>query len=78
LSSHGSFRRKDKWIDLSDGRTLGVPAAWFRRLLGATPTKRERIELSRNGLHWEKLKDISIAGLLAGREDTQGDARTAA
>ena len=58
------------WIDLSDGRTLGVPLAWFPRLLDATPEQRERLEISTGGLHWDELdEDISIAGLLAGRGD---------
>jgi hypothetical protein len=58
------------WVELSDGRTLGVPLAWFPRLLNASPAQREQVELSRVGLHWENLdEDISIAGLLAGRGD---------
>ena len=58
------------WVELSDGRTLGVPLAWFPRLLRATPAEREQVELSRVGLHWEGIdEDISIAGLLAGRGD---------
>jgi len=58
------------WVALADGRTLGVPLAWFPRLLRATPAEREQVELSRVGLHWEALdEDISIAGLLAGRGD---------
>jgi hypothetical protein len=58
------------WVDLSDGRTLGVPLAWFPRLLQASPAERERVELSRVGLHWEDLdEDISVAGLLAGLGD---------
>lgn len=58
------------WVDLSDGRTLGVPLAWFPRLLNATPAQREQVKISRTGLHWEKLdEDISIAGLIAGRGD---------
>jgi hypothetical protein len=58
------------WVDLSDGRMLGVPLAWFPRLLHATPEQREKVELSRVGLHWEHLdEDISVAGLLAGRGD---------
>jgi len=57
-------------VDLADGRTLRVPLAWFPRLLKATPAERNRVELSRNGLHWERLdEDISVAGLLAGRGD---------
>jgi hypothetical protein len=58
------------WVDLSDGRNLGVPLAWFPRLLRATPEQREQVEISRVGLHWEEIdEDISIAGLLAGRGD---------
>lgn len=58
------------WVELSDGRTLGVPLVWFPRLLHATPEQRENFELSRDGLHWDELdEDISVAGLLAGRGD---------
>lgn len=58
------------WVDLTDGRTLGVPLAWFPRLLKATPAERATVETSRVGLHWENInEDISIAGLLAGRGD---------
>jgi hypothetical protein len=64
------FDENTMWGDLTDGRTLGVPLAWFPRLLDATPSQRERVEISRTGLHWEDLdEDISIAGLLAGRGD---------
>ena len=65
-----SFDEHTMWVELSDGRTLGVPLAWFPRLLQATPAQREQVELSRVGLHWEAIdEDISIAGLLAGRGD---------
>lgn len=65
-----SFDEDSMWVDLSDGRTLGVPLAWFPRLLHASADARARVELSRVGLHWEDLdEDISIAGLLAGRSD---------
>jgi len=58
------------WVELTDGRTLGVPLAWFPRLLHATPAQRDRVELSRMGLHWEDIdEDISVAGLLAGQRD---------
>lgn len=58
------------WVSLEDGRVLGVPLAWFPRLLRAAPEQRASCELSRTGLHWESLdEDISIAGLLAGRGD---------
>ncbi len=64
------FDEHTMWVDLSDGRTLGVPLAWFPRLLNATPKQREACEISRVGLHWEEIdEDISIAGLIAGRGD---------
>jgi hypothetical protein len=66
------------WVELEDGRTLGVPLAWFPRLLHASSTEREQVEISRRGLHWEALdEDISIAGLLKGLGDgttTRGEA----
>jgi hypothetical protein len=62
------FDEYTMWVNLSDGCTIGVPLAWFPRLLNATEQERARVELSRLGLHWEHLdEDISIAGLLAGR-----------
>lgn len=58
------------WVELDDGRTLGVPLAWFPRLLHGSPADREQVELSPSGLHWEALdEDVSVAGLLAGRGD---------
>lgn len=64
------FDEHSFWVELEDGRTLGVPLAWFPRLLHGTPKQREAVELSREGLHWEELdEDISIAGLIAGRGD---------
>jgi Protein of unknown function (DUF2442) len=64
------FDEHTMWVDLSDGRNLGVPLAWFPRLLNATPAQRQQVEISRTGLHWEELdEDISVAGLLAGRGD---------
>ncbi len=65
------------WIELSDGRTLGVPLAWFPRLLHGSARQRQQARISTRGLHWEALdEDISIDGLLAGRGD-QTRSRTA-
>jgi len=65
------------WVDLCDGRTLGVPLAWFPRLLHATPSQREQVRISSRGLHWESLdEDISIAGLLAGLGDQSAGDKT--
>ena len=62
------------WVDLNDGRTIGVPLAWFPRLLHASPDERAACEFSRRGMHWPALdEDISVAGLLRGKGDqTQG------
>jgi hypothetical protein len=60
------------WVQLVDGRVIGVPLAWFPRLLRASPERRLRFEISGGGqgLHWDELdEDISVAGLLAGRGD---------
>lgn len=64
------FDEHAMWVDLDDGRTLGIPLAWFPRLLHGTPEQRAEARISPSGLHWEELdEDISIAGLLAGRGD---------
>ena len=73
-TSAKAFRFDDAtlWVDLQDGRTVGVPLVWFPRLLSATPDQRAEgiISASGQGLHWEALdEDISVAGLLEGRGD---------
>ena len=64
------FDDSSMWVVLTDGRTLGIPLAWFPRLQSATVEQRQKFEISLLGLHWEDLdEDISIAGLIAGRAD---------
>lgn len=64
------FDEDSFWVELSDGRTLGVPLAWFPKLLRATQGERDKVSISTRGLHWEDLdEDISVAGLLAGQGD---------
>jgi len=58
------------WVELDDGRTLGIPLAWYPRLLHGSPEARAQVNISPSDLHWEELdEDISSAGLLAGRGD---------
>jgi len=65
-----TFDDDSMWVALSDGRMLGVPLAWFPRLLRASPEQRATCRISRRGLHWDALdEDISVAGLLAGYGD---------
>jgi len=57
-------------VELSDGRTLSAPLAWFPRLVHASPAERNNWRLigKGHGIHWEDLdEDISIEGLLAGK-----------
>ena len=57
-------------VDLTDGRTLSVPLAWYPRLAHGTPTERGNWRLIGRGewIHWPALdEDISVDGLLAGR-----------
>jgi Protein of unknown function (DUF2442) len=64
------FDDDSMWVDLSDGRVIAVPLAWFPRLMAATPEQREQVEISARGLHWDSLdEDISVDGLLAGLGD---------
>lgn len=62
------FDEHSMWVALEDGRELGVPLAWFPRLLHGEPALRERVTISAVGLHWEELdEDLSVQGLLEGR-----------
>ena len=64
------FDDSTMWVELTDGRTLGVPLSWFPRLLDATPKQRNDYELSPRGIHWDGLdEDISVEGLIQGRGD---------
>ena len=57
-------------VELSDGRTLSVPLAWYPRLACATSKERHNWRLmgKGHGIHWEDLdEDISVEGLLIGR-----------
>jgi hypothetical protein len=57
-------------VELSDGRTLSVPLAWYPRLACATPAERHNWRLigKGQGIHWEDLdEDISVEGLIAGK-----------
>ena len=67
------------WVELSDGRTIGVPLAWFPRLLRAAPEELVQVRLTNRGLHWDALdEDVSVAGLLAGLGDLRSDTSFAA
>jgi len=57
-------------VDLSDGRTVSVPLAWFPRLLHGTPEERNKWRLigEGEGIHWPDLdEDISVENLIVGK-----------
>jgi len=57
-------------VDLSDGRTVSVPLAWFPRLLHGTPEERRiwRLIGDGEGIHWPELdEDISAENLILGK-----------
>ena len=68
------FNSSTMWLELADGRQLGVPLAYFLRLLNATPEQREKYTISGGGtgLHWEELdEDILVENLLLGIGDVR-------
>ena len=72
LARKVSFDADNMWVELVDGRQLGVPLAYFPRLARATMTQRKKYIISGGGigLHWDELnEDISVRGLLQGRVD---------
>jgi len=57
-------------VDLSDGRTISVPLAWFPRLLHGTPDERRNWRLIGEGeeIHWLALdEDISVENIVLGK-----------
>jgi hypothetical protein len=60
--------------DLSDGRTISVPLAWYPRLMSASVTERDdwRFIASGEGIHWPQLdEDISIKNLILGESSSE-------
>jgi hypothetical protein len=57
-------------VELTDGRVIMVPLAWYPRLWYGTAEERSRFEIIGDGtlIHWPDLdEDLSVAGILAGR-----------
>ncbi len=57
-------------VDLTDGRTISVPLAWYPRLLYGSPVERNNWRLigDGEGIHWPDLdEDISVENLLLGK-----------
>ena len=72
LAKSVRFDADTMWLNLADGRQLGVPLAYFPRLLRASPEQRKIFLITGGGtgIHWDDLdEDISVASLLSGIGD---------
>jgi hypothetical protein len=72
IATSVSFDSDNMWVQLADGRKLGVPLAYFPRLLDATPRQRKNYIISGGGigLHWEDIdEDICVKSLIMGVGD---------
>ena len=64
-------------VDLTDGRTIAVPLAWYPRLWHGKPEERAHFEIIGDGayIHWPDLdEDLTVAGILAGRRSGESPA----
>ena len=69
------FGDNDFTVDLSDGRTITIPLAWFPRLFHGSPAERANWRwIGRGiGIHWPELdEDVSVEGLVLGRPSGEG------
>ena len=72
LAKKITFDPDNMWVELTDWRRLGVPLAYFPRLLHAEKTQLDNYIISGGGtgLHWDDLdEDISVKSLLLGIGD---------
>jgi hypothetical protein len=64
-------------VDLTDGRTVSAPLAWYPRLLHASPQERNHWRLigKGEGIHWPDLdEDISMENVLFGQPSGESQA----
>ncbi len=69
-AQHVSVTEDSLGVDLSDGRTITVPLAWYPRLLHGTAAERNNWRLigKGSGIHWNDLdEDISVECLVLGK-----------
>jgi hypothetical protein len=56
-------------VNLTDGRTISAPLAWYPRLWHGKAAERSNYEIIGDGayIHWPDLdEDLSVSGILAG------------
>jgi len=65
-------------VELSDGRSISAPLAWYPRLLHGTPEERSNWRLigQGNGVHWSALDEGHQRRELAGRPSVRESQRS--
>jgi hypothetical protein len=61
-------------VQLTDGRLIAAPLAWYPRLSHGTPAERKHWRFVGNGrgIHWPDLdEDISVENLLTGKRSSE-------
>jgi hypothetical protein len=74
LAASVSFDAEKFVVELTDGRSLTVPLAWYPRLLHGSAEERNNWQLLGDGyvIEWPDLDEhIGIEGLLAGRRSSE-------
>jgi Protein of unknown function (DUF2442) len=74
LATSASITDDTLTVELSDGRSVSVPLAWYPRLLHATGGERGKWRLiaQGEGIHWPDVdEDISVESLIAGRPSAE-------
>ncbi len=73
LATHVRIEADKFFVELNDGREVGVPYSWFKLLANATPEQRKNWRLIGDGMgiHWEEIdEDISVKGILTHEKRT--------
>jgi len=74
LANHVEVSEDTLSVELTDGRTIAAPLAWYPRLAHGSAAERRSWRLlgGGRGIHWPALdEDISIANLLAGQPSAE-------
>ena len=67
------FTATELVVTLADGRRIATPLDWYPRLKKATAAQRAAFEIMPMGIHWPEIdEDLSVAGMLKGNRDAQG------
>jgi hypothetical protein len=54
-------------VKLTDGRAVSIPTKWYPRLLHATASERDKVEIWDDGIIWPRINaDLSYHGMFSG------------